>query len=162
MDNNKKIHSLLASFDTAMLISSSGKLLHARPMAIASLDDSSDLWFITSEQTEKIEEILAHPDVHVTCQRDHSAYVSLSGTASISRDKSKIKELWKESFRVWFPKGVEDQSIVLISFKPNQGEYWDNRGMNGIKYIYQAITAYVSGSTPAVKDGEQHGTVVLK
>ncbi len=117
MDNNKKIHSLLASFDTAMLISSSGKLLHARPMAIASLDDSSDLWFITSEQTEKIEEILSHPDVHITCQRDHSAYVSLSGTASISRDKSKIKELWKESFRVWFPKGVEDQSIVLISFK---------------------------------------------
>ena len=64
-------------------------------------------------------------------------------------------------FETWFPEGKGDSRVTLICVKAERGEYWDNRGMNGIRYLYQAVTAYATGTTPDIKEGEQHGTVRL-
>ena len=160
-NNNAQFHDVLKDFDTAMLITRFEEKLYARPMAVAFLEENSDLWFVSGETTEKISEILADPRVHVTCQRDHGSYLSLSGTATISHDQKKIKELWKESFRVWFPKGTDDPNLTLIHVKAEQGEYWDNRGTNKIKYLFSALAAYATGTTPQVEEGKAHGEVSL-
>jgi general stress protein 26 len=73
----------------------------------------------------------------------------------------KIQDLWKESYRNWFPEGVGDPELVLISVQPDEAGYWDNQGLNGIRYAFESVKAYATVSTPQVHEGQQHGQVAL-
>ena len=160
-NQNEKFCELLAEFDTAMLVSESEEHFAGRPMAIAKIEDNGDLWFMSSTNTEKVDEISSHSRVLVTCQRDHGCYLSLSGMASVNHDRKMIEELWKEGFRVWFPGGKDDPSLALIHVHAKHGEYWDNRGSNKLHYLFQAAGAYLTGTKPNIVEGEQHGQVKL-
>ena len=158
----EKVRDLLKSFSTAMLIThDSGGTLHARPMAVADITESCDLWFITNDQSDKVYEIGRDTRAHVVCQRDHSVYLSVAGTASLVRDLSRIEEVWKEPFRVWFPEGTADPHLILIHITPDRAEYWDNQGLNQVSYLWEAAIAYVTSETPRVVEGEKHGIVNL-
>lgn len=108
-----------------------------------------------------MQEIEGEKTVHVICQKDHSVYLSIAGVASVVRDRRRIEEVWKESFRVWFPDGADDPHLVLIHFTPDRTEYWDNQGLKKASFMWEAAIAYVSGDTPRVREGEQHGVVNL-
>lgn len=158
----EKVHDLLKGFSTAMLIThDAGGPLHARPMAIADLTNPCDLWFITSDDSGKAHEIGRDTRVHIVCQRDHSVYLSIAGSASVQHDLSRIDEVWKEPFRVWFPGGKTDPHLALIRVIPDRAEYWDNQGFNKVSYLWEAAIAYVSGETPRVEEGDRHGVVDL-
>ena len=73
--------------------------------------------------------------------------------------RAKVAELWKEPFRVWFPGGREDPDIALIAVEPERAEYWDNSGFHKLQYLWEAAGAYVTGDTPKVEEGEQHGVL---
>ena len=75
------------------------------------------------------------------------------------RDLSRIEEVWKEPFRVWFPEVTTDPHLVLIHITPDRAEYWDSQGLNQVSYLWEAAVAYVSGETPRVVEGEKHGVV---
>lgn len=132
--------------------------MHARPMAIAGLEDSGRLWFFSAEETAKVQEILDGGRALVICQSRHTQVV-VGGPAQIRRDPAKAAELWKESFKVWFPDGPEDPSLVLISVDPESGEYWDERGAHGLKYLVKAAGAYLGNRRPDVDEPDVHGKV---
>jgi hypothetical protein len=45
---------------------------------------------------------------------------------------------------------------------PDAGEYWDNSGTSGVKYLIEAGKAYLSGEKPDVAtDSKIHGKVKL-
>ena len=157
----EKFYELLKDFDTAVLLTH-GPESHcrARPMVIAEVDVNCDLWFITSEDSAKVHEIERDTRVHVVCQNGRTSCISIAGRASLSQDRSRIQQLWKPSYRVWFPQGPED-AIVLIHVIGEHGEYWDNTGANSLIYLYRAIKAVVTRSTPEVTEGTQHGHVNL-
>lgn len=91
-----------------------------------------------------------------------AAFASVTGRASVHRDRAKIHELWTEHAKVYFPKGKDDPEIVLIKVSAEEGEYWDNDGLEGIKYLFEAVKAYVTGTKrPENDDKEQHGSVSL-
>jgi general stress protein 26 len=157
----ERFHHLLRKFDTGVLITHGEEThFHGRPMVIAHVDDNCDLWFISNEESAKVHEIEEDSRAQVVCQHGRSC-VSIAGHASLRRDPARIRELWKVSYQVWFPRGVDDPSIVLIHFAGEHGEYWDNTGLNGCKYLYRAIKALVSKTKPEVTEGEQHGHVEL-
>jgi general stress protein 26 len=157
---SEHFRNLLEEFDTAVLITHGQRThFHSRPMAIAHVEENCDLWFITSENAAKVHEIEADARAHVVCQNGRFNCVTVSGHASIVRDRARIDELWKPAYRVWFPEGVSDPSIVLIHLAGEHGEYWDNTGTEGIAYVYRAIKAAVTGTTPRIAEGEQHGHV---
>lgn len=158
-----RIHELLADFDTAMLITQAhGQPLRARPMAIARVEADCRLWFFTGRDSAKVHEIQDNQEVLIVCQDEHSRYVSLSGTAELSSNRGKARELWKESYQTWFPRGVEDPDLLLISVKPREAEYWDSQGFKGLRYVFEAAKAYATGTRPQIREGEQHGKVVLE
>ena len=78
-------------------------------------------------------------------------YVSVSGTATTTQDRAKIKELWSEPMRVWFPKGPEDDNITLIKVSIDSAEYWDAPSAAWV-YAYGYVKARVTGEAP--KAGE--------
>jgi general stress protein 26 len=154
--------SLLKRFHTAMLVTQTGEHgFHARPMAIARVEDDGQLWFITNADTAKVHEIALDSRIHLTAQDGDSAFLSLTGRASLSGDRGKIAELWREPFRVWFPKGMDDPEIELIAVRPEHGEYWDNTGTHRGTYLWKAARAYLTGTTPDATEGDLHGQVRL-
>lgn len=161
----RKFCDLLNKFDTAFLITHVGNdKLHGRPMAIAQLEEfpqGCDLWFVTSYDTPKMDEIRSNSQVLVTFQNKNDQFLTLSGRAELLRDPQKVSELWREPFKVWFPQGKEDPSLVLIQVRAEHGEYWDNGGLNKVSFLFEAMKAYATGDTVNVKEGGQHGKVSL-
>lgn len=164
MDQSPAEHfrDLLKSYDTAVLITH-GQQTHfnSRPMVIAKVEENCDLWFITSRDSGKVDEIELDPRAHVICQNGRSSCATVSGSASIVRDRIMINQLWRPAYRVWFPQGLDDPHIVLIQVCGAVGEFWDNTGCKGITYMYRALKAVVTGTVPEVTEGEQHGRVDL-
>jgi len=161
-NQKEKFRGLLSDFDTAVLITHGGKnAFRARPMAIAGVADDCDLWFIASRDSAKAHEIEKNARVQVVCQNGWSSCVSIVGWASLDFDRAKLQALWNSSYQVWFPLGVNDPEIVLIHVVGEQGEYWDNTGINRLTYVYQAIKAIATGTTPEIREGDQHGNIKL-
>lgn len=152
---------LLQSFDTAMLITKHGDGDHARPMAIAAVEDgASAIWFVTSTASPKASELSRDSRVAVTCQSS-KRFVALSGTATVVHDRAKLDELWKETWRVWFPDGKESADLALIRVSVEDAEFWDNAGTKGIRYVFEAVKALANRRTPN-EVAEQHGRIKAK
>jgi general stress protein 26 len=153
---------LLRQFSTAMLVTHAGdNRLRARPMAIGGVGDDAVVWFITGLDTAKAHEIENDTRVHLVCQNEDSAYLSLCGSATLLQERTRIDQLWQEPFKVWFPQGREDPNIVVIRVRIEEAEYWDNEGWNKVKYLVQSAKAYVKGTTPEPEDDDQHAFVRL-
>ena len=70
--------------------------------------------------------------------------------------------LWRETWKTWFPKGQDDPDLALLRVTGDQGEYWDNSGASGIKYLIEAGKAYLNGKRPDLADDPTiHGSVKL-
>lgn len=160
VDAQSNLHDLLKNFDTAMMIvRAHDGHSHGRPMAVALMQANAEAYFVSSINSPKIAAIAANPAVTLTFQST-SQFASLSGRATIVRDKPMIDDLWQEAWKLWFPEGKDDPSICLIHFMPEDGEYWNNAGAQGLKYAFEAVKAYVKGVTPK-SDEAQHAKVDL-
>ncbi len=152
---------LLKGFSTAMMITTSGdRSMHARPMAIAEIGDDGELYFATSLDSGKLRDISINPQVTLIMQ-DGSVYVSLQGTTHLSTDPALIDRLWSDAWKVWFPEGKDDPSLVIIKIDPEDAEYWDNSGLQGVGYAMTALKAYIKGEKLTETDAAQHGRVAM-
>jgi general stress protein 26 len=162
-DQRAKVYDILKGFSTAMFVTFGvdGRPA-ARPMHVARVEEESgDIWFFTGRGGNFMEELKKDPVVLLAFQNDSSAYLSVRGRARIEHDKSRAKELWKEPYKVWFPQGPEDPDIALVAVEMRDAEYWDNRGMNRLEYLFEAAKAYVKGQKPEVIDADQHAKAIL-
>lgn len=160
VDTKKHLYELLSGFSTAMLVSNDGAGgLHARPMAIAELEPDAQAFFATDRRSPKIAEISRNPNVLVTFQ-SASEFASLLGNASIIEDPAIVDRLWSEAWRVWFPDGKGDPNLVLLKVEPTSGEYWDNSGLEGIRYAFEGLKAIFKGERPET-DPSQHAKVQM-
>ena len=141
----KHLYDLLSGFSTAMLVSNdqAGRM-HARPMAIAELRADADAYFATSIKSPKVAEIQNFPEVLVSFQ-SASQFASVSGTATLVKDREIIDRLWSEEWRVWFPGGKDDPELVLIKVDAREGEFWDNSGTKGLSYVFEGLKAVMKG-----------------
>jgi general stress protein 26 len=157
-----KLLELLSDFDSAMLVTrtATGEL-RSRPMVVADAEPGGRLWFVTDRHSGKLEEIAGDDHVNVAMQ-SKSKFVSISGRAVAVDDVRKVAEVWNEAWRVWFPGGKDDLSLVLLKVQGDAGEYWDYSGVGGIKYLIEAGKAYLSGTKPDVAgDAKMHGKVAM-
>lgn len=67
-------------------------------------------------------------------------------------DGPRTRRLWKEPHKVWFPKGPDDPDLVLLSVEPEIAEFWDVGGIKGLRYLFDAAKAYVTGERVAIED----------
>ncbi len=122
-----KLGELIHEIKFAMLTSTHADgSLHSRPMATQQVEFDGDLWFFSGLSSEKVHELQANPEVNISYSvPDDQRYVSVSGQADISRDRSKMEELWNPMFKAWFPKGLDDPDICLLHVHVTHAEYWD-------------------------------------
>jgi general stress protein 26 len=150
---------LIEDFDVAMMVTfPAGQKPHSRPMQIAEANEDGSLYFATSLDSAKIRDLEEDPRVMLIMQ-EGSVYVSLNGNARLSTDRALIDRLWSEAWKVWFPEGKDDPNIVIVRVEPEEAEYWDNSGTEGIAYAVTALEAYIKGERPEETDAAQHGKV---
>ena len=145
--SRQKVVDLIKHVDYAVFGTRSvgGQTLHARPMAYRSVEADGDLWFFTKRQSRKVEEISSDPHTLV-CFADpkNQVFVSMTGTSHVVSDRAKVKELWTELYRTWFPGGPDDEEVVVIRVEPEHAEYWDTPS-SAMVYAYGYVKAVVTG-----------------
>jgi general stress protein 26 len=158
----EKFRALLEEFGLAMLVTRTpAGTLRARPMALAEAEADGTVWFATDRHSGKVEDLAQDSHAAVTMQSS-TKFVSLSGTASIVDDRERVRRLWKAQWKVWFPGGQDDPNLVLLKLAGSTGEYWDNSGTAGLKYLVEAGKALLTGTKPDVGgDPKVHGKVDL-
>ena len=124
----RKLASLIKDIRFAMLTTvCPDGTLRSRPMATPQDEFDGTLWFFTPADSAKVHEIEDDQHVNVSfADPDHNNYVSVSGRASLVRDKARMKELWNPFYKAWFPKGLDDPKIALLRIVVEQAEYWDS------------------------------------
>ncbi len=146
---------ILKSFENAMLVTERGSELRARPMAIADRTEDGRVWFITNIESAKLDEITEKPQVNLAMQQG-SRFLSISGTSRVTRDPQKIDELWSDLQSVWFPKGRNDPTLVLLEIVPTYVEYWDRSGVEAVRFMFETAKSAVTGET-LNEDASPHG-----
>ncbi len=154
----EKLKSIIKDVEVAMLTTNDGGVLRSRPMQTQQAEFDGDLWFFTSSNTHKAEEIEKDNRVNVSyaAPADNS-YVSISGTAEIVTDKAKMEELWSPILKAWFPKGLDEPDIILLKVNANQAEYWDSASSS----LVQAFGLLKSLVTGERADGGEHAQISL-
>lgn len=160
-EKRKRLSTMLSLFPTAMLVTHAGDgTMRARPLSIAESQDDGAMYFSTAVDSPKVEELEADPHVNVVMQ-DGRRFVSLTGTATVVRDRLVIERLWRPGWKVWFPLGKDDPSLCLLRVDPTEATYWDLAGTTGIRYAFEIAKAYVKGGRPP-SDGDERHTAHVK
>jgi general stress protein 26 len=140
-----KLKSLLEGIDFCMLTTIDGGQLRSRPMSTQQMDENGDLWFFTSDKTHKVEEIERDSRVNAAYAKpDDNVYVSVSGRASVVKDRQKIEELWNPILKAWFPEGLDDPTLCLLKVSVEEAEYWDSPNSTLVQ-IAGFVKALVTG-----------------
>ena len=98
------LYKLIDGIEVAMLTTRrrDGHLV-SRAMQTQRRTAGTDLWFVTSIESAKFEELAADPHVNVSYYRDRTReWVSVSGTAILSQDRDLIHGLYKPDWKAWF------------------------------------------------------------
>ena len=126
---------------------SDGQPFATRPMSVQKIDDNGIFWFLSASDSHKNAEIGKDSKVQLLFQGStYSDFLSVVGTASISTDKTKIKELWEPILKTWFTEGVDDPRVTVISVTPDEGYYWDNKHGQVVAFAKQ-IAGAIMGKT---------------
>lgn len=135
--------------------------LQSRPMATQKIAAGADLWFVTLEGAQKLQDIEADPHINLSYYKDRTReWVSVSGIASISHDRQKIHELYAPDWKAWFPKGddpkhgtADDPRMVLIGVDVHAAAFLEVNKPQPV-VLFELVKGFVTGSTPEL--GEMH------
>ncbi len=122
-----RLNELISGIDTAILttVRADGSL-HSCPMASHAADEGGFLWFLSDQNTEKVEAVRTQQRVNVAyVDHQRNRYVSVSGYCELLRDHDRASRLWNSSYASWFPAGLDDPRLVLMKVDVQQAAYWD-------------------------------------
>jgi len=154
--NIKKLGELINDIKFAMLttVEPDGSL-RSRPMAAQQVEFDGDLWFFTGASSHKVYDIENNPQVNVAfSEPSDQNYVSMSGRATLVRDRQKAEDLWNVFYRSWFPKGLDDPDLALIKVEVDGVEYWDSPS-SAVVHLYGLAKVMLTGTPPSPGDNEK-------
>lgn len=153
-----ELYGLIEGIETAMFTTrrSNGQLV-SRPMATQARIQDADLWFVTDSESHTLDDLALDPHVNCAYYNNRSKeWVSVTGVARVSKNKAKIRQLYKEDWKAWFGDeggdkdgGPNDPRIALILVDADSASYMKvNRAKPMV--LFQAIRRRVTGHRPAM------------
>jgi general stress protein 26 len=154
--NLKELYELIDGMEIAMFTTRrpDGHLV-SRPMATQTQAEGTDLWFATDIESHKLDELEFDPHVNLAYYRDRTReWVSVSGTATVSRDRKAIRELYRPDWKVWFGDqggardgGPDDPRIGLILVDVHSVTYLKQDKPRPV-VLFEVAKAMVTGTPP--------------
>jgi general stress protein 26 len=138
------IWDLATSIDFCMFVTWDGERQRARPLSSRPRRDEGRIYFLTDVSGHKDEQIERFPKVTLAYAdiRGHD-YVAITGHASVSDDRAKIRDLWTAADKAWWD-SADDPAIRLIAVEPDDAEIW--KGVNRVVAGAKLLTAAVTGA----------------
>lgn len=147
-DDVQKLAEMIQDIDFAMFttLDRDGSL-RSRPMSTQKTEFDGNLWFFTEASSAKADEVEDNQHVNLSyADQDSNRYVSVSGQATLVRDKAKAKELWNPVLKAWFPQGLDDPNLALLRVTVNKAEYWDAPSSKVVQLV-GFVKAVATGQT---------------
>ena len=131
---------------------------------------SADFWFVTDGDAHKLDELEQDPHVNLAYYRDRTReWVSVSGTARVSRDRGEIRRLYQPDWKAWFGDeggerdgGPDDPRLTLLLVDAHSVVYMKSDTPRPV-VLFEVVKGMVTGSTPdigsvrVVSSAEMHG-----
>ena len=135
--------------------------LESRAMANQKPASGADLWFVTYEGAAKLRNIETDQHVNLAYYNDSSReWVSVSGVATISRDRQKIHELYASDWKAWFSEEgdprhgtPDDPRMVLIGVDVHAAVFLEVNKPRPV-VMYEVAKGWLTGDKPNI--GETH------
>jgi general stress protein 26 len=153
---------MVESIETAMMTTRRADgHLRSRAMANQKRAAGADLWFVCADGTAKLADLAGDPHVNLTYYRDSNReWVSVSGLATVTRDREKIRELYASDWKAWFPDEgdsrhgtPEDPRMVLIGVEIHGAEFLEVTKPRPV-ILYELVKGWLTGTEPEI--GEMH------
>jgi general stress protein 26 len=154
--NLKELYDLIDGIEIAMFTTRrpDGHLV-SRPMATQTQAEGTDLWFVTDIESHKLDELEFDPHVNLAYYRDRTKeWVSVSGTAAVTRDRKAIHELYRPDWKAWFGDeggardgGPDDPRIGLILVDVHSVTYLKQDKPQPV-VLFEVLKGMVTGTRP--------------
>lgn len=134
----EKLEKLIEGIEIGMMTTATPDgSMRGRPMQTRRVDEDGTLWFFTSDDSGKAHEVEHDRHVNITyADAARNRYVSVSGSATLVRDRAMIKVLWTPVLKAWFPKGPDsDPHVALLRVDVETAEYWDAPSGTMVKLV---------------------------
>jgi general stress protein 26 len=152
----KELYELIDGMETAMMTTRapSGRLV-TRSMATQQQEEDADLWFVTNIEADKIDDLQHDPNVNLGYYDSGSKeWVSVSGKATITQDRAKIRELYQPDWKAWFGDeggerdgGPDDPRLALIFVDAETVHYMKAKHSKPVT-LFEIAKGIVTGEQP--------------
>lgn len=155
-------HELINDIEIAMMTTRRADgHLESRAMANQKRAAGADLWFVTADHSAKVRDLESDPHLNLSYYKDATReWISVSGVATISRDRAKIRELYAADWKAWFadegdPRHgtADDPRIVLIGVTIHAAVFLEVNKPKPL-VLYELAKGWLTGAKPDV--GEMH------
>jgi general stress protein 26 len=156
----EQLYELIDGIEVAMLTTRrpDGSLV-SRPMQTQARRAGTDLWFMTSVESGKLDELIAEPQVNLAYYKDATReFVSVSGLAHVTQDRAMIHELYKPDWKAWLGDeggdrdgGPNDPRIALIEITAQSATYLKSNKPRVVA-LFQVAKAIATGNPPNAGD----------
>jgi general stress protein 26 len=131
--------------------------LQSRAMATQKRAEGADLWFVTVEGSHKLRDLAADPHVNLSYYKDRTReWISVSGIATISRDRAKIHELYASDWKAWFASEgdprhgtKDDPRMVLIGVDVHAAVFLEVNKPQPV-VLFEIVKGWLTGSQPDI------------
>ena len=122
-----KLRELIEDIAVAMVVTvTPDGALRSRPMWTQEMREEGELWFFASDDSEIAHDLSEEHAVNVSyAEPERDRYVSVTGLATLVKDRKKIEEFWDDSLTRYFRKGLSDPHLTLMCVRIESAEYWD-------------------------------------
>ena len=135
--------------------------LRSRAMANQKRAAGADLWFVTIEDSDKLSDLEHDPHLNLAYYRDSSKeWISVSGIATLSRDRDRIRELYAADWKMWFPEEgdprhgtADDPRMVLIGVTMHAAEFLEVDKPRPV-ILYELVKGWITRTEPDL--GKMH------
>ena len=158
-----RLYEMIADLKTAMLTTRRGDgHLVSRAMATQEKEaPGADLWFVTAEGSAKLDQIEGDPHVNLAYSKDRTHdWISVSGLATISRDRATIAKLWAPDWKMWFgnegdPRHgtADDPRMVLVGVDVHSAVFLEADKPQPV-VLFELVKGWLTGKEP--KLGTMH------
>jgi len=158
----EKLYDLIEEIEIAMMTTRRPDgHLESRAMANQKRAAGADLWFVSAEGTAKLRDLEADPHINLAYYKDSTReWISVSGLATLSRDREKIRELYAPDWKMWFPSDgdprhgtADDPRFVLIGVTVHAAVFLEVDQPKPV-VLFEMVKGWVTGEEPKI--GEMH------